>query len=257
MDFGLSGKVAVVTGGGSGIALATVRALLSEGATVVTADRDVDALDELGADALELDMLDPASPDRLVSVALERHGRIDVVVNAVGGLDRRVNGFAAITDEGWESTLGLNLMVMVRTSRAVLPHMVRQGSGAIVSVASDQAREPDPMFVDYAAAKAAVVVVSRSIAQEFAAAGVRSNVVSPGPTRTPGFVRGFEHIVSGSGITADEAMEAFVREVRRIPQGRLAQPEEIAAVIVFLASAAASNVTGSEYRVDGGLVHSA
>ena len=224
MDLGLQGKVAVVTGGGSGIALRTIEMLLDEGAAVVTADRDISRLEGRDVRALEADLTDPAAPGRLIDVAVRQHGRVDILVNAVGGPTPR-QGFTDISDEEWQRALELNFLCMMRASRAAIEPMRRAGGGAIVSIASDAGREPEAHFVDYGVAKAAVMSLSKALAHEYAPEGIRSNVVSPGPTRTDGFVGVF---------------------------GRIAE----AWVILFLCSDIASNVTGSDYRVDGGIIRS-
>lgn len=253
MDFGLNGRVAVVTGGGAGIAKEIVSTLIGEGAVVLTADRDIGGISDLEVDAMELDLLDPDAPRALVDRAIEKHGRVDIVVNAVGGLVPRTEGFVAIADADWDWTLGLNLRCMIRTIQAALPHMVTAERGAIVSIASDQGRQPDPIFADYAVAKAGVISVSKLVSLEYAKYGIRSNVISPGPTMTPGFRGPMEEMAADWGVTLDEAIDRFVHEIRNIPLGRLGEPIDIANAVAFLASDLARQVTGSEYCVDGGI----
>ena len=257
MDFNLSQKVAVVTGAGSGIGLATVEALIAEGARVVGADLNVDALNGLdGVSPLALDMLGAEAGEQLAAKAIDEFQRIDALVNVVGGGGPTPDRMLTATDDDWRRTFELNLFAMVRVTRAVLPHMISAGGGSIVSVASDEARQPDPSFADYAAAKAAVVNVSKSIANGFARHGIRSNIVTPALTRTPmteGFIRSLAENMGGEDAAVAHILENF----RPIPLGRLGEPADVAKVIVFLASDAARHVSGADYRVDGGLVHAA
>jgi NAD(P)-dependent dehydrogenase (short-subunit alcohol dehydrogenase family) len=254
MELGLNDKVAIVTGGASGIAKATVETFLGEGVKVVTADRDVGPLADLEVEAVELDLLDPASPQKLVDRAVELHGGIDIVVNAVGGLIPKTNGFTAITEEDWDWTLGLNLRCMIRTCRAAIPVLLERGGGAIVSIASDQGRQPDPIFAEYAAAKAGVLSVSKTLSLEYSGRGIRSNAVSPGPTLTPGLRGPLAEMAKEWGLSTDAAIDKFVKEIRQIPIGRIGEVQDIANVIAFLASDLAANVTGSEYCSDGGII---
>jgi NAD(P)-dependent dehydrogenase (short-subunit alcohol dehydrogenase family) len=253
LDFGLGGKVVVVTGGGAGIARAVVETFIDEGAKVVTADRDTSPLAGLEVEALELDLLDPTSPQKLVDRAVELHGTVDVLVNALGGLVPKTNGFTEITEEDWDWTLNFNLRVMIRTTRAVLPVMVENGGGSIVTIASDQSRQPDPIFVEYAAAKAGVLSVAKAISIEYADRGIRSNSIAPGPCLTPGLEGPLSHMAEEWGVSTEEAIDRFVKEIREIPIGRIGQPQDVANVVAFLASDLASNVTGSEYCTDGGI----
>ncbi|EHN12847.1 3-oxoacyl-[acyl-carrier-protein] reductase [Patulibacter medicamentivorans] len=260
MQLNLNDKVAVVTGGGSGIGLATVRQLAEEGARVVAADLDPSAATAIdGVVGIAGDLSSAEGPVAAVEAAVERWGRIDVLVNNVGIFPYR-ESFLSVSDDDWRTLLDVNFFSMVRASRAALPHMVRQGSGAIVSTASDVARAPDPFFVDYGVAKAGVLMLSKAISIEFGPKGVRSNCVSPGPTLTPAWEKpgGFaESLAEEFGLSKEEAIDHFAKEVRKMPLGRLGRPEDVANAIVFLASDAASHVTGADYQVDGGIVDAA
>ncbi|WP_320671082.1 SDR family NAD(P)-dependent oxidoreductase [Patulibacter defluvii] len=260
MQLNLNDKVAVVTGGGSGIGLATVRLLAEEGARVVAADLDPSAATAIdGVVGVAGDLASATGPVAAVDAAIERWGRIDVLVNNVGVFPYR-ESFLSVSDEDWRSLLDVNFFSMVRASRAALPHMIAQGSGAIVSTASDVARAPDPFFVDYGVAKAGVLMLSKAISIEFGPRGVRSNCVSPGPTLTPAWEKpgGFaESLAEEFGLSKEEAIDHFAKEVRKMPLGRLGRPEDVANAIVFLASDAASHVTGADYQVDGGIVDAA
>lgn len=150
MNLDLDGRVVVITGGNSGIGLATVRTLRREGAKVVAGDLGTDELRrETGEDvhAVEIDLSVPTGPPQLAAVARDVHGRIDVLVNNVGRAINRAS-FLEVTDDDWQASLNLNLLAMARMSRAVLPTMLERGKGVIVSVASDAARQPEPFFVD-------------------------------------------------------------------------------------------------------------
>jgi NAD(P)-dependent dehydrogenase (short-subunit alcohol dehydrogenase family) len=136
--------------------------------------------------------------------------------------------------------------------------MLASDRGSIVSIASDVGRQPAPIFVDYSAAKAAIISLSKSLSIEYAPHGIRSNVVSPGPTRTPGFVDFFRDVVApAQQLDTEAAIDWFVRDVKRMPTGRLGEPDEVANVILFLSSDLAAQVTGSEYCVNGGVLQSA
>ena len=183
MDLGLEGKVAVVTGASKGIGLAITQALVDEGAHVVAGARSVDSLEGLdGVTAVPVDLLAPDGPGLLVRRALDEHGRVDVLVNNVGAVRLRMDGFLGTSDDEFEWAMQMNFFSALRALRATIPAMVEQGGGAIVNVASVNAFfQPDAGTIDYGAAKAALVNLTKSLAQEFGPKGIHVNCVSPGP----------------------------------------------------------------------------
>jgi NAD(P)-dependent dehydrogenase (short-subunit alcohol dehydrogenase family) len=258
VDLHLKDRVAVVTAAGSGLGLAIAKGLAEEGAKVVAADLDTNALQDLaGISCHRLNLLEADASQRLADAAIHEYGRIDVLVNALGGPAHRPGGFLSIDDDGWRGSFDMNFMGMVRTCRAVIPHMQRENAGSIVSIASDAGRQADPFFLDYCAAKAAVLSLSKSLSIEFAPA-IRSNAVSPGPSRTPGLVGFFErHVAPDWKMETEEAIEHFVKDIRKLPAGKLGDPEDVANAVLFLVSDVSRQVTGSEYCVDGGVIHAA
>jgi 3-oxoacyl-[acyl-carrier protein] reductase len=239
VDLGLANSVCLVTGSTAGIGLETVELLQAEGATVVSTGRS-------GGD-IQADLSQPGEPERVVQETIARHGRLDVLVNNVGYSE--IRKLEEVTDADWQASFEINLMSAVRATRAALPGMRERGSGTIVNVSSTAAKRPSTGMPDYSVLKAALLSFSRLVADLYAKDGVRCNAVTPGPTLTQTWL--------GEGGLADqqgEREEVLAKVAAGRPLGRLAQPEEIAAVIVFLCSPRASYVTGAAWSADGGTV---
>jgi NAD(P)-dependent dehydrogenase (short-subunit alcohol dehydrogenase family) len=259
MELGLKDKVVIVTGASEGIGLAVVRAFLAEGAKVVGGSRHPESLKELGGESqilpVAVDFSKPDAGELIVTRALDAFGHVDILVNNVGTGAAR-EGFLDVSDDDWKQVLETNFMSMVRTSRAVLPHMKERKSGAIVNISSESGRQPDTILVDYSVSKAAMLSLSKALSNEFGP-HIRVNTVSPGPTRTPVWDKpgGYADILTKLfNMEKEAAIEHFAREVRQLPLERLGKPEEIASVVLFLASDKASFVTGAEYTANGGSI---
>jgi NAD(P)-dependent dehydrogenase (short-subunit alcohol dehydrogenase family) len=259
MDLGLAGKVAVVTGAGKGIGLATTAALIAEGALVVAGSRTTDALEDLdGVTAVQVDLAADDGPATLIARAIDEHGRIDVLVNNVGAVRMRSDGFLATTDDDFAWAMEMNFFIALRATRAALADMVQRRAGAIVNVASVNAFfQPDGATVDYGAAKAALVNLTKSLAQEFGPSGIRVNAVSPGPVATDLWLGAggvADTAARASGVDIETARETIVAGIGGFATGRFTTPGEVATLITLLASAATGNVTGVNYVIDGGLI---
>src|SRR5215218_291852 len=257
MDLGLRDRVCVVTGSTGGIGRETARLLINEGAQVVVTGRDSATVEqtreELGAAlGVACDLADPAAPGELIATATAQIGSVEVLVNNVGIAYQRP--LEEVSDEQWDAMWQLNVMSYLRAIRAVLPEMRKRGRGAIVNVSSTAGKRPSTSMPDYSVTKAAVLSLSRLVADVYAHEGIRCNAVAPGPTATEAWLGDgglADQQALRTGKTRDEVLEA-VGKGR--PLGRLAHADEIAAVIAFLCSERASYVTGAAWSADGGTV---
>jgi 3-oxoacyl-[acyl-carrier protein] reductase len=244
MELGLSEKVCLVTGSTAGIGLHVARQLQAEGARVVTTGRSADGVGELHVAA---DITRRDTPDEIMRAATGAFGRIDCLVNNAGGTD--IRKLHELTDDDWQASFELNLMSAVRMTRAVLPGMRERGAGSIVNVSSTAGKRPSGGMPDYSVMKAGLLSYSRLVADLYAGDGIRCNAVTPGPTATRAWL-------DDGGLAAQQGNreEVLAKVGSGRPLGRLAEPEEIAAVIVFLLSDRASYVTGAAWSADGGTV---
>jgi len=259
MDLKLTNKVAVVTGASKGIGLAITRALSEEGAHVVAGARSIESLRSLDrVIPVALDLTSPEGPAQLVKRALDEHDRIDVLVNNVGGVRLRLEGFLGTSDDEFQWAIQVNFFTALRATRAVLAGMVKQRAGAIVNIASVNAFfQPDAGTIDYGAAKAALVNLTKSLSQEFGPRGIRINAISPGPVSTDLWLgKGgvAATVAKATGVDAETARKNVVASMGGIPTGRFTTPEEVAVLAVLLASERTANVTGANYVIDGGLI---
>lgn len=256
MDLGLGGRAAIVTGASRGIGRAIAERLVAEGADVLLCARDGAALAATSAAitggrtaTLALDVTEPDAGDRLAEACLDAFGRIDIVVNNAGTATGAP--LDSVTDADWYDAFAVHLFAAVRISRACVPTMREAGWGRLVHVASVSGREPDPFFAPYSAAKAALLNFSTSLSQAYAADGVLSSCVVPGITLTELVAANADAAAQRSGQSADEVMAATLRR-HRVAAGRFGEPAEVAAAVAFLASDAASWITGATLEVDGG-----
>ena len=257
MELGLGDRVCLVTGSTSGIGLATARLLAAEGARVVVCGRDSARVDEARRQAkaelgVVADLSEPGAPEELVAETESALGALHCLVNNVG--EAYQASFEELTDRHWDDMWQLNVMSFVRAIRSALPAMRRAGSGSIVNVSSTAGKRPSTGMPNYSVTKAAVLSLSRLVADLYAKDGIRCNAVAPGPTATQAWL--------GDGGLADQQAQRTGKSREEVlksvgagrPLGRLAEPEEIAAVIAFLCSDRASYVTGAAWSADGGTV---
>ncbi len=262
MDLGLSDRVCAVTGASSGIGRATAVGLAGEGASLLLVGRREGPLGEVAracgaagaarAETLTLDVTAEDAGERLVETCLARFGRIEALVNNAG--TSAIRTLHQLTDEDWQQQWELNVIGPMRLMRVAAPEMAIRGWGRIVNVCSSSGKRPSGTNMAYSVTKAAELSLSRAFADIYAGQGVLVNAVAPGVVASelwtaPGGMA--DQVAAAEGISHDEALETTAQ---RNLLGRLPEPEEIAAAIVFLCSQAASNVAGAAWSVDGGSV---
>jgi 3-oxoacyl-[acyl-carrier protein] reductase len=261
MDVGLQDRACVVTGASSGIGRATALSLAREGAALLLVGRREQPLADVArecrraggrAETLALDVTAADAGERVVEALLSSFERIDVLVNNAGTSSIRT--LDELTDEDWQTQWELNVIGPMRLMRAAAPEMAKRGWGRIVNVCSSSGKRPSSTNMAYSVAKAAELSLSRAFADLYAGKGVLINAVAPGPVGTdlwmaPGGMA--DQAAQAQGKSREEVLEATAG---RSPLGRFSTDEEIAAVITFLCSAAASNVAGAAWSADGGTV---
>jgi 3-oxoacyl-[acyl-carrier protein] reductase len=255
MDLGLAGRAAIVTGASRGIGRQIALQLAAEGCRVLLVGRDRDALAAVQAEAggsaapLACDVTAEPSAELMVAECRRVFGRLDVVVNNAGQAEPKA--LVELTPADWQRGLDVNFLAAARLSIAALPVLQAAGWGRLVHVASISGREPDPLFAPYSAAKAALLNLSTSLSRVGASDGVLSSCVIPGVTVTELVRDNAVATADRTGRSPEEVMERLLAK-HGVAAGRFGRPEEVAAAVVFLASDAASWITGATLEVDGG-----
>lgn len=263
MDLGLQGKVAVVAASSKGLGKATAICLAREGTTVIMCSRNAEAIEAAAAEAQQAaveyenggnavgvvaDVTQSSDIEQLVYEAIHRYERIDILVNNAGGPP--AGTFESLDAEAFQKAIDLNLMSTLRLSQAVVPHMKKQGGGSIVNITSLSVKQPLAGLILSNTARAGVIGLAKSMANELGQYNIRVNNVGPGPTRTDRIIDLARQRAETQGISLNDALG---EDSSTIPLGRLGEPEEFANVVTFLASPAASYVTGITLQVDGGM----
>lgn len=251
----LAGKVALVTGGTKGAGKAIAERLLQAGATVIAIARNAPEEFNEKLDFIAADLSKPEGTQKVVETVLAKYGKLDILVNNLGGSETPGGGFAVLSDEDWEDTLRTNLLAPVRLDRGFLPQMIERKTGVIIHIASIQGRLPlYDSTLPYAAAKAGLINYSKSLSNEVSSKGVRVLTVSPGWIMTSSSIRMVERIAKSSNTSTEQAKQSVMDALGGIPYGRAAQPEEVAELVGFLVSPRANYLTGTEYVIDGGTI---
>lgn len=243
----LAGKTAVITAAGQGIGLASATRFAREGARVIATDIRLDGLEGLSVEARKLDVRDDAA----IRALAEEVGPIDILFNCAGFV--HAGSVLEASDDDWDFAFDLNVKAMYRTIRAFLPGMLKRGGGAIVNMSSAASSiKGVPNRFVYGASKAAVIGLTKSVAADFVGKGIRCNAICPGTVASPSLAQRIIDQAAAQGTSVDAARDAFIA---RQPMGRLGEPEEIAALALYLASDESGFVTGQAHIIDGGWVN--
>ena len=253
MDLGLDGRVAIVTGSSYGIGKAIAESLIGEGAKVVLCARNAKALQEtadaLGENALAVpaDMTKDGDIKNLFERTLDTFGKVDILINNAGGT--HLSQLLDLPDEDWQQNIDVNLFSVIRATRLAIPHMREQKWGRVINLSSIFGKQPGAGMIDYNATKAAVISLTKTLADELAADNVLVNAVCPGPVHTPLWDNAAAMIDPND---PQRMMDGFA--AANIPLGRFGRADEVASLVTFLASERSSFITGAAYDIDGGMV---
>lgn len=260
MDLGLAGRKAIITGSSAGIGRACAEVLASEGVEVAICGRRAEVLEATEKElkdkgykvvAVQVDITKADDIKRLVDTATDSMGGVDILVNNAGG--GQVGNFESLTDDAWQAGVDFNLMSTIRCSRAVVPSMKEKGWGRIVNITSIVGKmialPPLPNLVEYTTTKAAVISLSKTMAEDLAKYNILVNSVSPGPILTPMWVQNSQTLSKGKDKTPQDVLD---ERAGNVPLKRFGKPEEIAYMVAFLCSIKADYVTGTNINVDGG-----
>ncbi len=257
IDLRLKDKVVLITGASRGLGAASARLLAAEGAKLVLASRNRADLDTLASElskhhgtscvVVPVDLTQESSADGAIKIAQEKFGRIDVLINSAGASQGGL--FWELADRVWQESFELKVMGTIRMMRAVMPVMIAQKYGRIVNVVGNTGLQPSPRLLPGAAANAALLAITRGLGEEAAPHGVVVNAVNPGPTRTERWTTLMNRLAQSSGRSVAEVENDYASQ---IPLGKLGEPDDIAGLIVFLASDRAANMIGTAVTADGG-----
>jgi NAD(P)-dependent dehydrogenase (short-subunit alcohol dehydrogenase family) len=253
MELGLKGKIVAVTGGSEGIGRATVQRFVAEGAKVAFCARRKEALEKLAGEmrqaggdvmCMTADASKEGEMEAFIEATVKHYGRIDVVVNNAGGSGQAA--FASVLDDAWQNDINIKVFAQIRTSRAAIPYMKKQGGGRIINLNMVGAKQPGAAMFPTTVSRAAGLALTKGLSKEVAADNILVNAVAVGKIKSEGQERG----AARNKISVEEH---YARNSKSIPMGRMAESAEVANVIAFLASDAASYVTGTCINVDGGI----
>jgi len=255
MNTRLDGKIALVTGGTKGIGKSIANRLSQAGATVIITARSKPENADNPYHFIAADLSQDGESDRIGAEIHEKYGKVDILINNLGGSSSPGGGFGVLTNEHWTNDYKLNLLAPVSLDRALLPKMLEAGNGVIIHISSINSQLPIwDLNMSYGVAKAALDSYSKVLSNEVSGKGIRVITVSPGPVRTSAMEAVLDQIAQSLDKTHDEATQIIMEKIGGIPIVRIAEPQDIAELVGFLVSPAAAYITGVNYIIDGGTI---